>query len=164
MKNNIPLSIYRLSRWLYMRKLNNVSKLIDWINRFLFGCWCPGTAIIGKGSRLGYWGGTTVIHSNAIIGERCLISQGVTIGRNLGDLKVPIIGDDVYIGPGSIIFGEITIGNNVIIGANSVINKSVSDNCTVAGNPFKVIKENRLEKYYEIDKKGSEKYNQIVKE
>ena len=93
-----------------------------------------------------------MIHSNAVIGDNCLISQGVTIGRNFGDTKVPVIGNDVYIGAGSVVFGEIIIGNNVIIGANSVVNKSVPNNCTVAGNPFRILKENRIEKYYELDK------------
>lgn len=155
MQNNAPLSFYRFSHWLYKNKLRRFSKFIDWTNRFLFGCWCPGTATIGKGCRLGYWGGATVIHSHAVIGDRCLIAQGVTIGRNFGDTRVPVIGNDVYIGAGSVVFGEITIGNNVIIGANSVVNKSVPDNCTVAGNPFRILKENRVEKYYEFDNKKS---------
>ena len=98
----------------------------------------------------------TIIHKDAVLGDNCLIAQGVTIGRNFGDKKVPVIGDDVYIGAGSIVFGEITIGNNVIIGANSVVNKSIPDNCTVAGNPFRIIKENREKTYYEMDNKTIE--------
>lgn len=156
MRNNAPLSLHRLSHWLYIHNMRHVSKVLDWTNRFLFGCWCPGSASIGKNCRLGYWGGATVIHSNTVIGDNCLISQGVTIGRNFGDIKVPEIGDDVYIGAGSVVFGEITIGDNVIIGANSVVNKSIPANCTVAGNPFRILKENRTEKYYELDgKKGA---------
>ena len=156
MKNNAPIGLHRCSHWFYKHKMKHVSKFIDWTNRLLFGCWCPGSASIGKNSRLGYWGGGTVIHSHAVIGDNCLISQCVTIGRNFGDTKVPVIGNDVYIGAGSVVFGEITIGNNVIIGANSVVNKSVPDNCTVAGNPFRILKENRIEKYYEIDKNKGE--------
>lgn len=151
MKNDAPIAVYRISHFLYSHRLRLASKLIDWINRFLFCCWCPGSAKIGKGCHLGYWGGATVIHSNAVIGDRCLIAQGVTIGRNFGDKKVPVIGNDVYIGAGSAVFGEISIGDNVIIGANSVVNKTVPPNCTVAGNPFRILKENRTKKYYEID-------------
>lgn len=152
MKNSGPLSVYRCSHWFYKHRLKHVSKFIDWTNRLLFACWCPGSATIGKGTRLGYWGAGTVIHSHSTIGENCMVAQGVTIGRNFGDTKVPVIGDDVYIGAGSKVFGEITIGNNVIIGANSVVNKSIPNNCTVAGNPFRILKENRKEKYYEMDK------------
>ena len=91
------------------------------------------------------------IHSNTVVGNNCTIAQNVTIGRNFGDKNVPVIGDDVYIGTGSVIFGDITIGNNVIVGANSVVNKSIPDNCTVVGNPMRIIKTNRVKKYYEID-------------
>ena len=156
MKNNAPITIYRFSRFLYTHKMLHLSKAIDWTNRFLFGCWCPGSAKLGKGCSLGYWGVGTIIHKDAVLGDNCLIAQGVTIGRNFGDKKVPIIGDDVYIGAGSVVFGEITIGNNVIIGANSVVNKSIPDNCTVAGNPFRIIKENREKTYYEMDNKTIE--------
>ena len=78
------------------------------------------------------------------------MAQNVTIGRNFGEKQVPVIGDDVYIGAGSVIFGNITIGNNVIIGSNSLINKSIPDNVTVVGNPFRIIASNRVEKYYEL--------------
>ena len=52
----------------------------------------------------------------------------------------PVIGDNVYIGPGAKIFGDITIGNNVSIGANAVVNRSFPDNVIIAGVPAKVIK------------------------
>lgn len=154
MRNSGPLVLYHCSRWFHNHKMKVLSKFIDWTNRFLFACWCPGSATIGKGTILGYWGLGTVIHSNSIVGRNCKIAQGVTIGRNFGDTNVPVIGDDVYIGAGSKVFGEITIGNNVIIGANSVVNKSVPDNCTVAGNPFRILREGRMEKYFELDRKN----------
>ena len=52
----------------------------------------------------------------------------------------PIIKDNVTIHPGSIIFGPIIIGNNVVIGAGSVVSKSIPDNCIVIGNPAYIIK------------------------
>ena len=51
----------------------------------------------------------------------------------------PIIGDNVWILPGAAIFGPITIGSNVIIGANSIVISDVPDNCVVAGAPAKVV-------------------------
>ncbi|MEO9070337.1 MAG: hypothetical protein ABI261_04845 [Ginsengibacter sp.] len=113
----------------------------------------PSSAKIGKKFKIGYWGLGVVIHSNTIIGDRVQICQNVTIGRNFGDKKVPIIGNDVYVGTGSVIFGEIEIGDNVIIGSNSLINKSVPSNCTAVGNPMKIIEQNRILKYYELDDK-----------
>ncbi|MBR3471103.1 MAG: serine acetyltransferase [Prevotella sp.] len=153
MRNDAPFVLYRIGHFLYVHHLKRTAKLLSWLNRFLFSVWIPSSCEIGKGTRLGYWGLGTIIHSNTSIGRNCLIAQNVTIGRNFGDLKVPVIGNDVYIGAGSVVFGEITIGDNVIIGANSVVNKSIPANCTVVGNPCHIIRENRVEKYYEIDVK-----------
>lgn len=145
------VSFYRFSHFLYKIKLPLLGKFISVLTRFIFSAWIPGTVKIGKNFTLGYGGLGVVIHSNSQIGDNCLIAQNVTIGRNFGDTKVPIIGDDVYIGAGSVVFGEITIGNNVIIGSNSVINKSVPDNCTVVGNPMRIIATNRVKRYYELN-------------
>jgi len=149
---SIPVAIYRLGNKLYKKKFRKTSKIISFLNRFLFSVWIPSSATIGRNFTLGYWGLGVVIHSNTEIGDNCLISQNVTIGRNFGDTKVPVIGDDVYIGAGSVIFGEITIGDNVIIGSNSLVNKSVPSNCTVVGNPMRIIVTDREKKYHEIDK------------
>lgn len=54
-------------------------------------------------------------------------------------MGVPVIGDNCYIGPGAKLFGDIRIGNNVAIGANSVVNKSFEDNVTIAGVPAKIV-------------------------
>ncbi len=151
MKNNFPIKIYRISNFFYRKKLKYLSSFLSWMNRFLFSVWVPGSASLGENFQLGYWGLGVVIHSNAIIGNNCMVAQGVTIGRNFGDKKVPIIGNDVYIGAGSKVFGEIVIGNNVIIGANSVVNKSIPDNCTVVGNPMRIVKMDRKETWYDLN-------------
>ena len=83
--------------------------------------------------------GTLVVNKDARIGNNCRIHVGVNIGGFNGG--VPVIGDNVYIGPGAKIFGGITIGNNVSIGANAVVNKSFPDNVVIAGVPAKIIKE-----------------------
>ncbi|WP_339709629.1 serine acetyltransferase [Cyclobacterium amurskyense] len=142
---------YRIGNFFHRLGLPIIGKFISLINRFLFSTWLPSSATIGKNFTLGYGGLGTVIHINCVIGNNVSISQNVTIGRNIGERKVPIIGDDVYIGAGSIIFGEIEIGNNVIIGSNSLVNKSIPDNCTVVGNPMRIIEKDRTLKYYELD-------------
>jgi len=148
-----PVIIYRIGHWFHKKGFKFLGKLFSYLNRLIFSVWVPSSAKIGKNFTLGYWGLGVVIHSNTEIGDNCLITQNVTIGRNFGDTKVPVIGNDVYVGTGSVIFGEITIGNNVIIGSNSLINKSIPANCTVVGNPMKIIVSNRMQKYYELDKK-----------
>jgi|SRR5690554_308029 len=148
---NPVVKLYRLGNFFHRNKLSFIGKFISYFNRLLFSVWLPSSASIGKNFTVGYWGLGIVIHSNTVIGDNCQINQNVTIGRNFGDKLVPVIGNDVYIGAGSVVFGEIKIGNNVIIGSNSLINKDVPDNCTVVGNPMKIIQTNRVSKYYELN-------------
>ena len=93
--------------------------------------------------------GTIVVSGKAKIGKNCRIHVCTNIGNALikGVDGTPIIGDNVYIGPGAKIFGPISIGDNVAIGANSVVNKSFESNCTIAGVPAKVISNNSSSAY-----------------
>jgi len=91
---------------------------------------------IGEGFYLGHWG-ALVINPKAKIGKNCNIAQGVTIaqanrGRNEG---VPVIGNEVWIGPNAVIVGKITIGNNVLIAPNAYVNTDIPDNSIALGNP-----------------------------
>ena len=79
-----------------------------------------------------------VIGERVVIGKNLTIFQNVTIGQKNG--LYPTIGDNVTIYPGSVVIGNIKIGNNVVIGANSVVTKDIPDNTVVAGAPAKVIK------------------------
>jgi serine O-acetyltransferase len=100
----------------------------------------PPSVKIGHSFYIGHFG-SIIINSNAIIGANCNISQGVTIGvSGQGDKRgVPIIGNEVYIGANSVIAGKISIGNNVLIGACSMVNKSLLDNSVAIGVPALVI-------------------------
>lgn len=89
----------------------------------------------GPGLKIAHYG-SIVVNPNARIGKNCIIHSGVNIGETNGN--APIIGDNAYIGPGAKIFGDITIGNNVRIGANAVVFKSFAeDNLTLVGVPCK---------------------------
>ncbi len=77
----------------------------------------------------------------ASIGSNFKVKQLVTIGKNV-DMKLPIIGNNVFIGAGAVVVGGITIGDNVQIGANAVVMKNVPSNCTVIGNPAIIVKKN----------------------
>lgn len=94
----------------------------------------------GPGLKINHYG-LIVVNGNARIGAFCDIHQGVNIGQhgpNQDD--VPTIGDNVWIGPGAKIFGNITIASRVAIGANAVVNKSFTEeNITIAGIPAKKI-------------------------
>jgi len=80
--------------------------------------------------------GTIVVSPKAKVGENCRIHPSTCIGEYNG---APTLGNNVYIGPGAKLFGDIIVGNNVAIGANSVVNKNIPDNVTVGGIPSKII-------------------------
>lgn len=71
------------------------------------------------------------------IGNNCTVYQFCSIGSSTG--RAAKIGNNVYIGPHASIVGEVTIGDNVTIGAGSVVTKDVPNNATVVGTPAKVI-------------------------
>ncbi len=76
------------------------------------------------------------------MGKYCHISQQVTIGMRMPDTEkygVPKFGDYAYFGTGAKIFGKIRIGNNVSIGANTVVSKDIPDSAIVVGNPGRIV-------------------------
>ena len=98
-----------------------------------------------------------VISQNDVIGKNCFISHQVTIGTSMG--KAPVIGDNVYIGPGAKIFGGIKIGNNVRIDANCPVFFDVPDNSTVVlPKPRVIVKEKDYE-YYTIEEDSVKRYS-----
>ncbi|MDX9972399.1 MAG: serine O-acetyltransferase [FCB group bacterium] len=135
-----PVLVYRFEHFIHRLGLRRLAVLIAWLNRLVFATWLPGSANIGRNFVVGYWGLGIVIHSDASIGDNCWISQNVTIGRKGSDKRVPVIGNNVYIGAGAVIVGEIEIGDNSIIGANSFLNISVPPGSLVAGVPAKIIR------------------------
>lgn len=100
--------------------------------------------VFDAGWRINHFG-NIVINGNCSIGRWCDIHQGVNIGdsnpvkRIKTEKYAPVIGDNVWIGPGAKIFGNITIGSQVQIGANSVVGKSFGEDVTIAGVPAKII-------------------------
>lgn len=93
----------------------------------------PGLAIIHYG--------IIIVNDMAKIGANDRIHASTNIRAPNGSPKAPQIGDNVYIGPGVIIFGDISIPNNTLISANSTVNKSFTEeNTMLAGSPAKVIK------------------------
>lgn len=95
--------------------------------------------VIDEGLRL-FHRGTIIISRFAKIGKNAQIHCCVNIGQNKSREETPVIGDNCFIGPGAKLFGKIQLGNNIVIGANAVVNKSFTeDNVTIAGVPAKII-------------------------
>ncbi|MBX2827780.1 MAG: serine acetyltransferase [Flavobacteriaceae bacterium] len=96
--------------------------------------------------------GLLIVNPDTRVGSNCRIHAGVNIGGSAGFRKpgdtaryAPTIGSNCYIGPGAKLFGPITIGDNSVIGANAVVNKSFEGNCTIGGVPAKVLSDKNSE-------------------
>ncbi len=114
---------YRLSNFLYRKNIPFVPNLIYYIQYFLFNSSLPPSVVIGKKTQFAYGGIGIVIHNRVIIGNNCIIGQGITIGGTSKRYGVPIIGNNVIMNAGVRIIGDIIISDNVIIGANAVVVK-----------------------------------------
>lgn len=108
----------------------------------------PASAQIGHSFYIGHFGGI-ILNSKTIIGSNCNISQGVTIGVSGIDENrgVPNIGNNVYIGANSVIAGKIIIGDNVLIGACSLVTIDVPENAVMLGVPAKIVSQNSSKGY-----------------
>ena len=136
--------IYRIGYFLYLRHspFLFIFKIIHSIESHKYGIQLPITQPIGKGLRFMHY--SCIVISAESIGNNCVIFQGVTIGHSfLGkEPGRPKIGDRVVIFAGAKVFGNITIGNDVIIGTNCVVNRDVPNNCIVVGNPCRILEKN----------------------
>lgn len=137
-------SCFRLINGLYftVRKIPIVKQLVGLLaliilkfSQIFTGISIPIGTSIGKGLYISH-SGTIIVNPNAKIGENCNIGPMVVIGwgKSKNKFGTPDIGDRVWIGPGAKIFGPITIGNDVAIGANTVVNTSIPDKAVVIGS------------------------------
>lgn len=125
--------LFNLSSQLHKKGFRRLSKITKRINQFLFNVNIYPEVRIGKGLQLPHGGFGVVIHHNTVIGDDAIIFHGVTIAN--GGAR---IGDRVYIGTGAVLVGSITIGNDVTIGANAVVNFDVPDKALVVGQKSQI--------------------------
>jgi len=126
----------RFTKWLFIPYLAFYKFFVEWV----LGIEIPYNTAIGKGFRI-YHGQALVINKNTVIGENCLVRHSTTIGnKGESDKCCPVIGNNVNIGAHVCILGNITIGENVTIGAGSMVTKDIPANCIVVGNPARIIK------------------------
>lgn len=138
MKETKIMRIYRISNFLYNRRIPLLPKLITRFIRLMFSAEIPCSCTLGKGVQLKHGGLGIVIHDKAIIGDNTVIFQHVTIGGRESS-GTPTIGRNVYIGVGACILGNVFVGDNSKIGANAVVVKDVPQNVTVVGVPANIL-------------------------
>lgn len=137
--------VFRFGVWLCKSKMSYLIFIVPYLIfkkliEITTGINIGTNAKIGKRMYINHFGGIH-INSKCVIGKYAFINQDVTIGdagytKNFG---APILGDNVYIGAGAKIIGDVVLGDNVIVGANAVVVKSASDNVTLVGVPAKTI-------------------------
>ena len=144
------LVVYRFGRWRYGIRPALLRKSFSLIYRILYkiiqittGIELPCEVEIGSNFVIDHFGGI-VISGSTRFGNNCRIRTGVVIGLKYADQPAaPVIGNNVDFGVGAKAFGAITIGDNVVIGANAVVTKNVPDNSIANGIPA-VIKPRKL--------------------
>lgn len=132
---------YKIAKFFYNKKLFLIARLISEKAKRKTGIEIHPGATIGKNLFIDHGMGV-VIGETAIIGNNVILFHGVTLGgtgKETGK-RHPTIGNNVFIGSGAKILGNIKIGNNVKIGANAVVLSNIPDNTTVIGIPGKIVK------------------------
>ncbi len=133
-------SNYKKSKFVKYVMLHYIKKC-DAYNNASFGTDINGGAQFDNPPYLPHGLNGIIVSHYAKIGKNCSIFQQVTIGEDLKTANVAAtIGDNVLIGAGAKIIGNVFIGNNVKIGANAVVVDDVPDNCTVVGVPARIVK------------------------
>ncbi len=133
---------YRTAHFLWKRHIFFIPRIISQWVRFFTGIEIHPGAAIGKGLFIDHGMGV-VIGETTIIGENVTLFQGVTLGgtgKEKGK-RHPTLGDNIVVGAGAKVLGNIEIGSNSYIGSNAVVIKSVPPNTTVVGVPGRVTKQ-----------------------
>jgi len=133
--------IYRFTHLLWRYKLYWLARFISTLARWITGIEIHPGAVIGRRFFIDHGMGV-VIGETSEIGDDCMMYHGVTLGGTSWDKvkRHPTLKDGVIIGAGAKILGPITLGKNVRVGSNSVVVRSIDDNCTVVGIPGRVLK------------------------
>ena len=132
---------YRLTHFLWRYKLRWLARFISTLARWITGIEIHPGAVIGRRFFIDHGMGV-VIGETSIIGDDCMLYHGVTLGGTSWDKvkRHPTLKNGVVIGAGAKILGPVTLGNNVRVGSNSVVVRSIDDNETVVGIPGRIVR------------------------
>ena len=138
----LPIVLCRFSRSALMNGLPAIAHLLSYLNQIMFGIEISPRCAIGPGIFFPHTSGTVIGASK--IGRDVTIFQGVTLGAKEIDMDYdlalrPELGDFVVVGAGAKVLGGISLSDNVSVGANAVVLRSVPANTTVAGVPAREV-------------------------
>lgn len=137
---------HRIAHFLHIIKLKFLARLISQLVRFFTGIEIHPASIVGKRLFIDHGMGV-VIGETSVIGDDCTIYQNVTLGGrgNETGKRHPTIKNNVFIGAGAKLLGNIIVGNNCKIAANAVVLKDVPDNTTAVGVPARIIDKSKID-------------------
>ena len=131
---------YRIAHWFWVRKMKLFGRLVSQTTRAFTGIEIHPGATIGKGLFIDHGMGV-VIGETAILGNNVTLYHGVTLGGvsiSKGK-RHPTLGDNVVVGAGAKVLGNIYLGEGSRVGANAVVVKSVPENSVVVGVPGQIV-------------------------
>jgi len=134
--------LHRVGHWLWNHRLRLMARFLSELARVLTGIEIHPAATIGRSLFIDHGMGT-VIGETTEIGDNCTLYQGVTLGgtgKGTGK-RHPTLGNNVVVGVGASVLGNIVIGDNALVGAGSVVLQPVPSDCTVVGVPARVVRE-----------------------
>lgn len=135
------LALHRVAHWLWGKQVPILPRFLSHWGRFLTGIDLHPGATIGQGVFIDHGMGV-VIGETAIVGNYCLIYQNVTLGgtgKQTGK-RHPTLGQNVVVGAGAKVLGNINLGDHVRVGAGSVVLRDVPEDCTVVGVPGRIVR------------------------
>jgi len=146
------LKSHRRAHGLYQKGHVLLARMLSQWARHRTGIEIHPGAQIGRRMFIDHGDGV-VIGETAIIGDDVTVYQGVTLGGTGKDVgkRHPTIGNGVTIGAGAKVLGPIRIGSHCKVGAGAIVLKDVPDQCTVVGNPGRVVKKDRIQPEGEAD-------------
>lgn len=130
-----------VEHWLWNHSLKSLARISSQFTRFMTGVEIHPGAQIGRRFFIDHAMGV-IIGETTIIGDDCTLYQGVTLGGtgNETGKRHPTLGNNVIVGVGAAVLGNITVGDNSKIGGGAVAVKDVPPNCTVVGIPGRIVK------------------------
>lgn len=131
--------LYRLSRWFYLNHLKFFAKIIQGFIFLIYNSKIPPNAAIGKGTYFVCKGIGVVIAEGIIIGDNCRIGPNFFSGRIMPYKEMPKIGNNVWLGANSVVVGPVVIEDNVIIAPNTFVNRSIRNGDIIGSSKPKVI-------------------------